>query len=176
MFCFLGDWGAIPVNGHHWTRCACGGLRGPWRAWSGRARQRRLPGSRLRLGVRLRRRKQSQLELFNINFGPLTVALVVVLAEILISLTLCSSKCSPHSPAHAALLLLLSVDTCCSVVSKQKMPKKPGKTRKYPGVFRYFRGITRTLDAGVWTVLSGDRRGSLPLSVIGLPYIVVQPA
>ena len=166
----LGDWGAIPVNGHHWTRCACGGLRGPWRAWSGRARQRRLPGSRLRLGVRLRRRKQSQLELFNINFGPLTVALVVVLAEILISLTLCSSKCSPHSPAHAALLLLLSVDTCCSVVSKQKMPKKPGNTRGFSGIFGVL-PVRWTLD-----VDSGDRRGSLPLSVIGLPYIVVQPA
>ena len=141
---------------------------------SGRARQRRLPGSRLRLGVRLRRRKQSQLELFNINFGPLTVALVVVLAEILISLTLCSSKCSPHSPAHAALLF------CCLLIlvvlwsASRKCPKnrvKPENTRGFSGIFGVL-PVRWTLECGQWR----SSWGSLPLSVIGLPYIVVQPA
>ena len=55
------------------------------------------------------------------------------------------------------LLLFVTVD-CCSAASKQKMPKNPGKTRKYLGFSRYFR-VLPALDAG-------DRRGSLP----GLPY------
>ena len=61
------------------------------------------------------------------------------------------------SPAQAVTVCYCCY--CCSAASKQKIPKTPGKTRKYlgfpPGYFR----VLPALDAG-------DRRGSLP----GLPY------
>ena len=58
------------------------------------------------------------------------------------------------------LLLFVTVVTVVqrSAYSKQKMPKNPGKPRKYLGCSGYFR-VLPALDAG-------DRRGSLP----GLPY------
>ena len=42
------------------------------------------------------------------------------------------------------LLLLILVVQC--MVSKQKMPKKPGKTRKYLGFSGYFRVLHWTLE------------------------------
>ena len=60
------------------------------------------------------------------------------------------------TPAHAVTVCYCCY--CCSAVSKQKIPPKPGKTRKYLGFPGYFR-VLPALDAG-------DRRGSLP----GLPY------
>ena len=60
------------------------------------------------------------------------------------------------TPAHAVTVCYCCY--CCSAVSKQKMPKPPGKTRKfkirlYLGFPGYFR-VLPALDAG-------DRRGSL---------------
>ena len=70
-----------------------------------------------------------QLELFNINFGPTTVTVALVLAEIL-------NVVQVFTPAHAVTVCYCCY--CCSAVSKQKMPKTPGNTRKYLGFSRYF--------------------------------------
>ena len=56
------------------------------------------------------------------------------------------------------LLLFVTVVTVVQWSASRKCQKNPGKTRKYPGISRYFR-VLPALDAG-------DRRGSL----VGLPY------
>jgi len=58
------------------------------------------------------------------------------------------------SPAQV-FVTVVTVE-CCSVVSKQKMPKKPGKTRKYlgfpgyffPGIFGYYPHWTLEIVVG----------------------------
>ena len=83
---------------------------------------------------------RADVELFNINFAGLTVALV--LAEIL-------NVVQVFTPAHAVTVCYCCY--CCSAASKQKMAKKrvkPENTWVFPGIFGYYPHWTLEIVVG----------------------------